>query len=91
VIDEVAIRTRYGALAAALDERARRLLLGAEALAAGRGGVVDLAGEKVAALIGREPVGLPEDLLEALCGIIASCAAEIGVYEYPDPRRALGL
>lgn len=29
---------RYGALSAALDERARRLLLGAEALAAGRGG-----------------------------------------------------
>jgi len=38
VIDEAAIRTRYGALSAALDERARRLLLGAEALAAGRGG-----------------------------------------------------
>ena len=36
--DDDAIRTRYGALAAALDERARRLLLGAEALAAGRGG-----------------------------------------------------
>jgi hypothetical protein len=38
VIDEAAIRTRYGALSAALDERARRLILGAEALAAGRGG-----------------------------------------------------
>jgi transposase len=38
VIDEAAIRTRYGALSAALDERARRLFLGAEALAAGRGG-----------------------------------------------------
>jgi len=38
VIDEAAIRTRYGALASALDERARRLFLGAEALAAGRGG-----------------------------------------------------
>ena len=38
VIDEAAIRTRYGALSTALDERARRLLLGAEALAAGRGG-----------------------------------------------------
>ncbi|MEJ7747750.1 MAG: hypothetical protein WKF56_00480 [Candidatus Limnocylindrales bacterium] len=30
VIDESAIRTRYGALAPALDERARRLILGAE-------------------------------------------------------------
>jgi transposase len=38
VIDEAAIRTRYGALSAALDERQRRLLLGAEAIAAGRGG-----------------------------------------------------
>jgi transposase len=38
VIDEAAIRTRYGALSGALDERARRLLLGAEALAAGQGG-----------------------------------------------------
>jgi Rhodopirellula transposase DDE domain len=38
VIDEGAIRTRYGALSAALDERSRRLFLGAEALAAGRGG-----------------------------------------------------
>jgi len=62
-----------------------------EWLASGRGGVVDLAGEKVAAIVEREPVGLPDDLLEALCGLIASCAAETGVHEYPDPRRALGL
>ena len=38
MIDEAAIRTRYGALSAALDERSRRLLLGAEARAAGWGG-----------------------------------------------------
>ena len=62
-----------------------------EWLASGRGGIVDLAGEKVAAIVGREPVGLPDDLLEELCGLIATCAAETGVYEYPDPRRALGL
>ena len=62
-----------------------------EWLAAGRGGVVDLAGEKVAAIVRREPVGLPDDLLEGLCGLIAGCAAETGVHEYPDPRRALGL
>jgi hypothetical protein len=30
-------------------------------------------------------------LLEALCGLIASGAAETGVHEYPDPRHALGL
>jgi len=38
VLDEGAIRDRYHALAPALDERVRRLVLGAEALAAGRGG-----------------------------------------------------
>jgi transposase len=38
VLDEGAIRDRYQALAPALDERVRRLVLGAEALAAGRGG-----------------------------------------------------
>lgn len=43
VIDEAAFRTRYAALAAALDERARRLLLGAEVLAAGRGGQAAVA------------------------------------------------
>jgi transposase len=43
VIDEAAIRTRYGALSAALDERSRRLLLGAEARAAGRGGQAAVA------------------------------------------------
>jgi len=43
VIDEAAIATRYGALSAALDERARRLLLGAEARAAGRGGQAAVA------------------------------------------------
>jgi len=43
VIDEAAIRTRYGALSAALDERSRRLFLGAEALAAGRGGQAAVA------------------------------------------------
>ena len=38
MIDESAIRTRYEALLPALDERARRLVLGAEAIAVGRGG-----------------------------------------------------
>jgi len=50
-----------------------------------------LAGETVADVVAREPLGLPDDLLEALCRLIADCAAEIGVREYPDPRRALGM
>ena len=43
VIDEPAIATRYGAVSATLDERSRRLLLGAEALAAGPGGQAAVA------------------------------------------------
>ena len=39
VIDETAIGARYLAVAALLDERARRLLAGSEALTIGRGGV----------------------------------------------------
>jgi trimethylamine--corrinoid protein Co-methyltransferase len=59
--------------------------------ASGRGGVVDLAAERVAALVEREPVGLPDDVLGELCGLIDACAAEIGIKDHPDPREALGL
>jgi trimethylamine--corrinoid protein Co-methyltransferase len=62
-----------------------------EWLAAERSGIVDLAAEKVAEIVAREPVGLPDDVLDALCGLIAKCAAETGVQEYPDPHHALGL
>jgi transposase len=43
VIDEAAIGARYGAVAQLIDERARRLVAGAEALALGRGGVSAVA------------------------------------------------
>jgi transposase len=43
VIDEAALRTRYEAGAPLLDERARRLVAGTEALAIGRGGVSAVA------------------------------------------------
>ena len=43
MIDEGAIRARYVVVAPLLDERARRLVAGAEALAAGRGGVSAVA------------------------------------------------
>ena len=39
MIDEEAIRSRFAAVAPLIDERARRLVAGAEALAMGRGGV----------------------------------------------------
>ena len=43
MIDETAIAARYQALAPLLDERARRLMAGSEALAIGRGGVAAVA------------------------------------------------
>jgi trimethylamine:corrinoid methyltransferase-like protein len=60
-------------------------------LAAERRGVVDLAEEKAAMLVERPPVGLPDDLLAALCELIDRAAREIGLDEWPDPRRALEL
>ena len=43
MINEAAIRARYGAVAPLVDERARRLFAGTEALAIGRGGVSAVA------------------------------------------------
>jgi len=43
VIDEAAIQARYTTVAPLIDERARRLLAGSEALALGRGGVAAVA------------------------------------------------
>ena len=43
MIDDAAIKLRYGALDPVLDERGRRRFAAAEALAAGRGGVVAVA------------------------------------------------
>jgi len=60
-------------------------------VASGRTGLVDLASDKVAELVDHEPVGLPDDVLAALCELIGRCAADMGVSEYPDPRRVLGL
>ena len=43
MIDEAAIGARYQAVASLLDERARRLMAGTEALAIGRGGLAAVA------------------------------------------------
>ena len=59
--------------------------------ASGRAGLVDIASDRVAELTGRDPVGLPDEVLDELVGLITRCAAEVGVAEYPDPRRLLGL
>jgi trimethylamine--corrinoid protein Co-methyltransferase len=60
-------------------------------LASGRDGVVDLAAEKAAGIVERPAVGLPDDVLDALCGLIAAAARETGVHDAPEPRRLLGL
>jgi len=58
-------------------------------LASGHESVVDLAEEKAAGLAARPPVGLPDDLLAALCALIERAAREVGVDDWPDPRRLL--
>ena len=58
-------------------------------LAADRLGVVDLAEERVAELAGRPPVGLPDDVLATLCDLIAGAAREVGLDDWPEPRRLL--
>jgi trimethylamine--corrinoid protein Co-methyltransferase len=60
-------------------------------LSAGRSGLVDLASDRVAELVDREPVGLPDDVLDELVGLIDRCASELGIAGHPDPRRVLGL
>jgi trimethylamine---corrinoid protein Co-methyltransferase len=62
-----------------------------EWVASGRSGLVDIASDRVAELGDREPVGLPGDTLDELCALIARCATELGISDYPDPRRVLGL
>ena len=60
-------------------------------LASGRGGLVDLASDRVAELVDREPAGLPDDVLAGLADLIDRCASELGIGDHPDPRRVLGL
>jgi trimethylamine---corrinoid protein Co-methyltransferase len=52
-------------------------------------GLAGVARERVAELLAREPVGLPADTLAAMCAQIDACARELGLPEWPDPRRLL--
>ena len=61
-----------------------------EWMASGRTGLVDLATDRAAAYVAREPVGLPDDVLRELCALIDEAARSIGLREWPDPRRMLG-
>ncbi len=62
---------------------------GGEQGRAGPHGLAGIARERVAELLAREPVGLPADTLAAMCDQIDACAREIGLSEWPDPRRLL--
>ena len=57
--------------------------------AAGRSSVLDAAGERVHDALAHDPVGLPDDILDELCGLVDACAREVGLAEWPDPRRLL--
>jgi trimethylamine--corrinoid protein Co-methyltransferase len=58
-------------------------------LASGRSGLVDLASERAAAYVAREPVGLPDETLRELCALLDEAARSIGLAEWPDARRLL--
>jgi trimethylamine--corrinoid protein Co-methyltransferase len=62
-----------------------------EWLSSGRSGLIDLASDRVAELVDREPTGLPDGILDELIGLLDRCAAELGIADHPDPRRVLGL
>ena len=55
----------------------------------GRSGLVDMASERVDELLARPPVGLPAAAADELCALIDDAAREIGLDEWPDPRRLL--
>jgi len=61
----------------------------AEWVAGGRKDAVDLAQERVAEALAREPVGLPDDVEAELCRLIDEAAARLGLSGHPDPRRLL--
>jgi trimethylamine--corrinoid protein Co-methyltransferase len=60
-----------------------------EWVAAGRPDALELAHERVAELLAREPVGLPDDVEAELCRLIDEAAAQLGLSGHPDPRRLL--
>jgi trimethylamine--corrinoid protein Co-methyltransferase len=57
--------------------------------ASGRRSVVDAARERVDEVLAGERVGLADDTFAVLCGLIDEAAVEVGLAEWPDPRRML--
>lgn len=60
-----------------------------EWIASGRTNVIEPARERLQAHLAAEPVGLAADVEERLCALIDAAAREMGVGEWPDPRRLL--
>jgi trimethylamine:corrinoid methyltransferase-like protein len=63
----------------------------AEWAASGRRSVVDAARERAEAILAKKPVGLPDDVAEELCRLIATAAKEIGLTEWLDARAVVEL
>jgi trimethylamine:corrinoid methyltransferase-like protein len=56
-----------------------------------RTSVVDAAAERVRDALAHDPAGLPDDIFAELCRLIDACARELGLAEWPDPRRLLDV
>jgi trimethylamine--corrinoid protein Co-methyltransferase len=59
--------------------------------ALGHSSLVDIASENVAEIVGRGAYGCPDEIIEELCGLIDKAARQIGMAEWPDPRRMIGI
>lgn len=60
-----------------------------EWLVTGRTNVVEPARQRLRTHLAAEPVGLPDDVEARLCDLIDAAGRELGVGEWPDPRRLL--
>ena len=60
-----------------------------EWLTTGRTNVIEPARERLRTHLATEPVGLPDGVEEQLCDLIDAAGHELGVDEWPDPRRLL--
>ena len=60
-----------------------------EWLSSGRTNVLEAARERMWRHLADEPVRLPAAIEERLCGLIDEAGRELGLSEWPDPRRLL--
>ena len=53
----------------------------------GRRDVCERASDAVSEILAHDPVGLPQETVDELCSLIDRAAREMGIDDYPDPRR----